>query len=230
MEPAFISMKRGMSRNGKLADVHSDDNLITKCGLAVLCAYLVSTDGILSVPLQLGARLLLSHAAVVCPGMESWNRPLVEDNPGFVEDVRRYVKTIEHYKNLIPVDRKLVRLGEQFTGVVVFHDRSVAALGALIYIMTQDDTGTKHLRIARAGRKCGNHSIPTLEHISRSYALVLLKPLLCVLKNIARSNLSFYFISDSTCSLRLLKLEVGTTNKLSSNSKVQLEQPLLLSN
>ena len=82
MEPAFISKKREMSRNAKLSDVHANDGLITKRGLAVLCASLVSTDGVLSVPLQLGAKLLLSRAAVVCPGMESWNRQLVEDDPG----------------------------------------------------------------------------------------------------------------------------------------------------
>ena len=110
MEPAFVSKKRGMSRNAKLSDVHENDNLVTKRKIAVLCASLVSTDGVLSVPLQLGAKFLLSRVAVVCPGMESWNRPLVEDDPGFVEDVRRYVKTIEHYKNLILVDRMLVRL------------------------------------------------------------------------------------------------------------------------
>ena len=73
MEPAFISKKRGMSRNAKLSDVHENDNLVTKRGIAVLCASLVSTDGVLSVTLQLGAKLMLSHAAVVCPGMESWN-------------------------------------------------------------------------------------------------------------------------------------------------------------
>ena len=48
-----MSKKRGMSRNAKLSDIHSDDSLITKRGLAVLCASLVSTDGIFSVPLQL---------------------------------------------------------------------------------------------------------------------------------------------------------------------------------
>ena len=87
MEPAFISKKRGMSRNAKLSDVHSDDSIVIKHGLAMLCASLVSSDGILSVPLQLGAKLLLSRAAVICPGMESWNRPLVKDDPEFVDNV-----------------------------------------------------------------------------------------------------------------------------------------------
>ena len=115
-------------------------------------------------------------------------------------------------------------------GVVIFHDASVAALGALIYLQIEDSTGTKHLRIARSGTKCGNHSVPTLEHISKSYVLVLLKPLLRVLKNIAGDAVDFFFFSDSTCSLPLLKPEVRTTNKLSSNSKIQLEQLTLLSN
>ena len=148
MEPAFISKKRGMSRNAKLSDVQENDNIITKRGIAVLCASLVSTDGVLSVPLQLGAKLLLSRAAVVCPGMESWNKPLVEDDPEFIEDVCRYIKTIEHYKDLIPLERKLVNMGERVVGVVVFHDASVAALGALIYLQIEDSAGTKHLRIA----------------------------------------------------------------------------------
>ena len=109
---------------------------------------MVSTDGVLSVPLQLGAKLLLSCAVVVCPGMESWNKPLGKDHPEFIEDVRQYVKTIEHYKNLIPLERKLVKLGERVIGVVIFHDASVAALGELIYLQIEDSTGTKHLRIA----------------------------------------------------------------------------------
>ena len=112
--------------------------------------------------------------------MESWNKPLGDVDPEFAEDVRKYVKTIKNFKGLISIDRKLVRINEVITGVVVFLDASITALGVLIYLLVQDDTGRKHLRITRAGTKCANHSIPTLEHISRSYALVLLKPLLCV--------------------------------------------------
>ena len=165
-----------------MSDVHDNDRLITKRGLAVLCISLVSTDGILFVPLQLGAKLLLSPSSVISPGMENWNLPLVEVDPDFASDVCKYVKSIEHFKDVIPIDRKLVRLNEKIVGVVVFHDASISALGILIYLLVQDDAGRKYLRITRAGTKCANHSIPTLEHISRSYAIVLLKPLLRVLK------------------------------------------------
>ena len=85
------------------------------------------------------------------------------------------------------------------------------------------------MRIVRAGTKCANHSVPTFEHVSQSYSLVLLEPLLKVLKNIAGEGVNFFFTSDSTCSLRLLKEDVRTTNKLASYSKIQIEQMLLLS-
>ena len=42
-------------------------------------------------------------------------------------------------------------------------------------------------------------------------------------------GVNWNFFSDSTCSLKLLKEEVNTTNKLSSNTKIQLEQLSLLS-
>ena len=45
-----------------------------------------------------------------------------------MEDVGRYAKTIEPYKDLVPIERKLVKIGEKIRGVVVFHDASVAAL------------------------------------------------------------------------------------------------------
>ena len=157
MEPAFISKKGGMSRNAQLSDVHDNDRLITKRGLAVLCASLVSTDGILSVPLQLGAKILLSRASVISPGMESWNLPLDNVDPDFASDVCRYVESIENFKDVLPIDRKLVRLNEKIVGVVVFHDASISALGVLIYLLVQDEVGRKYLRITKAYTKCANH-------------------------------------------------------------------------
>ena len=150
MEPAFISKKCGMSRNAQLSDSYNNDKLITECGLAVLCASIVSTDGILSVPLQLGAKLLLSCASLISPGMENWNLPIVEVDTGFASDVCKYVRLIEHFKDLTPVDRKLVKLNEKVVGVVVLHDASISALGVLIYLLVQADAGRKHLRITKA--------------------------------------------------------------------------------
>ena len=59
-EPSVVSKKRGMSSNVKLSDIKDNPKLVTKRGIAVLCASVLSTDGVLSVPLQLGAKLLLS--------------------------------------------------------------------------------------------------------------------------------------------------------------------------
>ena len=87
MEPAVISKKRGLSRNMSLNKVQDDPNLITKRSLAVLTASIVSTDGIISVPLQLGAKLLLSRASVICPGLDSWNQPLHEIDKEFCSDI-----------------------------------------------------------------------------------------------------------------------------------------------
>ena len=42
-------------------------------------------------------------------------------------------------------------------------------------------------------------------------------------------SLNFTFISDSTCSLQLLKEDLSTTNKLAANSKIQKEHLDLLS-
>ena len=69
MEPALVSKKRGMSHNMKLSDIQENDKLIMTRGLAVLYPSIVSTDGILSVPLQLGAKLLLLRASVISPGL-----------------------------------------------------------------------------------------------------------------------------------------------------------------
>ena len=41
--------------------------------------------------------------------------------------------------------------------------------------------------------------------------------------------MKWYFFGDLTCSLKLLREDVNTTNKLSANTKIQLEQMALLS-
>ena len=54
MEPSLVSKKKGMSRNMQLNDIQNNPKLVTKRVLAVLCASVVSTDGMLSVPLIRG--------------------------------------------------------------------------------------------------------------------------------------------------------------------------------
>ena len=231
MEPAIVSKKRGMSRNVPISQMLEDDKVITKRSLAVLTASIVSTDGVLSAPLQLGAKLLLSRVSTLCPGSEGaqWNVPLVTIDKEFVEDVKAYVKSIERYDDIKPIRRKLVNPDESLVGVVVFHDASVSTVSAIVYLLVEDKVGWKELRIAKAGTKNHNGSIPVLEHVSRTYSLVMIKPLLAVIHQCGGPDVKWYFFGDSTCSLKLLKEEVNTTNKLSANTKIQLEQMSLLS-
>ena len=112
---------------------------------------------------------------------------------------------------------------EKDTDVVIFHDASVSSIGVIIYLLVVSETGAKCLRVVRSGTKYANNSIPTLEHVSRTYSLVMLKPMLAVLKQVSGDGLNFIFASDSTCSLRLLKEDVRTTNKLASNCQILIQ-------
>ena len=47
------------------------------------------------------------------------------------------------YKDIAPLDRKLIKVGEQVKKVLVFHDFSVSWLGVIIYLMIEDKTGKK---------------------------------------------------------------------------------------
>ena len=147
----------------------------------------------------------------------------------FVENVKAYIKSIERYDDIKPIRRKLVDPDESLVGVVVFHDASVSTVSAIVYLLVENKTGGKELRIAKAGTKNHNGSVPVLEHVSRTYSLVIIKPLLAVIHQCGGSGVQWYFFGDSTCSLKLLKEEVNTTNKLSANTKIQLEQMTLLS-
>ena len=84
----------------------------------------MSTDGVLSAPLQLDAKSLLSRASVISPGLESWNKPQIDLDSEFTNDVLSYVKSIEGYKNILPLDRKLVKVGEKIVSVIRFSFRS----------------------------------------------------------------------------------------------------------
>ena len=73
----WFKKKGGMSRNQKIQQIRESPELITRRAQSVLYASRVSTNGILSASLQLGAKLLLSRAAVLCPDVvESWRKEL----------------------------------------------------------------------------------------------------------------------------------------------------------
>ena len=72
--------------------------------LSVLCASIVSTDG-----MQLGTKLLLSRAAVLCPGgIESWREELQSTEPNFVQDKLLYIRSIEPYEHIVLMPRSII--------------------------------------------------------------------------------------------------------------------------
>ena len=126
MEPAVVSKKRGMSQNMKLSDIRNNAKLVTKRGLAVFCASVVSTDSVLSVPLQLGAKLLLSRASVLSPGLESENKPLVNIDSEFTQDVLSQIKSIRKFKSILPLITGQVRnLYDRIYGEYIDHQRMI---------------------------------------------------------------------------------------------------------
>jgi len=219
-----------MSRNVKLKEIRENPHLITRRALSVLCASIVSTDGVLSAPLQLGAKLLLSRAAVLCPGgVESWRKELQSIDSQFTEDVISYIKSIEDYELINPLPRSVMKPGDKLQDVIIFHDGSSLTAGVSIYLGIINENGTGKMEIVKAGSKSDSCSTPVMEHISRSYGIVMLQPLINVLRRVGGLGLNFTFISDSTCSLRLLREEIQSTNKLESNTRIQLENLITLS-
>ena len=125
------------------------------------------------------------------------------------------------------MNRRLVEPLEKIREVVIFHDASSSTAVVLIYLVTEGEE--RRMKIVKAGSKCENAFIPCLQHCSRSYALTMIQPMLGVLRKYTDGNLSLTFLSDSICSLKLLKDDLESTNKVVSNTKLQLEHLGLLS-
>ena len=68
MEIFLVSRKKGEKSEQKLEEAHENPSMITRRSLDLLCASVNSTDGVLSAPLQVGAKLLVSRAAQLLPG------------------------------------------------------------------------------------------------------------------------------------------------------------------
>ena len=82
---SLVSKKRGKSQNMKIEEANGNSSMITRRSLAVLSASIISTDCVLSTPLQVGAKLLLSRAAQLLPGgPEVWRKPLMGVDNEFV--------------------------------------------------------------------------------------------------------------------------------------------------
>ena len=163
-------------------------------------------------------------------GIEVWRKPLIETDEEFVHDCLKYINSIKDYEDIEPLPRQLIGVGEKLVEVAIFHDGSSSSAGAAIYLIVQEQgSNKKNMRICKAGTKTQDASIPVIEMISRSYGILLLKQLINLLMKVGGKGLNFTFISDSTCSLQLLKEDLSTTNKLAANSKIQREHLDLLS-
>ena len=104
------------------------------------------------------------------------------------------MKSIERYADIKPIRRKLIEHNEKLVGVVVFHDASVSTVSSIIYLVVENRLGWKELRIAKAGTKNHNGSVPVLKHVSRTYSLVMIKPLLAVIHQFGGSEVKWYFL------------------------------------
>ena len=115
----------------------------------------MSTDGIMSAPLQIGAKLLLSRPAQIMPGgTEVWRKPLIEVDREFVQDCLKYINSVKYYENITPLPRQLIGIGEKFLEVVIFHDGSGSSAGASIYLVVQESGSCKrNVKICRAATK-----------------------------------------------------------------------------
>ena len=58
LEPKLVLKNRGMSRNKRLMDAQENSDFINRRSMSVLCASIVSTDGDLSTPFQLGVLII----------------------------------------------------------------------------------------------------------------------------------------------------------------------------
>ena len=79
METALQSKKRGVTVRESLKTKLPERDTISGSCLSLLCASLLSTDGILSPPCQMGAIVILSQASkLVHEGRQHWFKRLVE--------------------------------------------------------------------------------------------------------------------------------------------------------
>ena len=173
---SLISKKRGKSQNRKLEDAYKNPSMIARRRLSVLSASIISADGILLAPLQVGTKLLLSRAVQLLPGHhEFWRKPPMEVDIEFVQDCLKYIDSVKAYQKIKPIHRKLIGIGEKLQEVLIFHDGCSINAGAFIYLVTKNTENEEmKMRICRAGSKTQDASIAVIEMISRSYSIVLL--------------------------------------------------------
>ena len=104
MKLTIHQKSRGMKIKLNLFEELPTVNEVSRKSLSVLVAKIVTVDGVLSSPLQNGAKALLSRSARVC-GYDKrlWKTPLVNFDPQLAKDIMGYLRTIQNYGEIAPM-------------------------------------------------------------------------------------------------------------------------------
>ena len=157
-------------------------------------------------------------------------RPIIRYDSSLAEDVMKYLESIRTYKNIKPVSRHIIGPDETLEGFLIFHDGSLLFAAYVIYAIIMDQKNKRKLHLIKSGAKTDNCSVPVAEHLSRTQALSGLYSFISVIHHhFGEAKMVFNFITDSMCSARLYKSGIETTLRLGSNTRVQKEQLLHLS-
>ena len=93
MELTIHQKSRGMKVKPNLFEELTTVDQISRKSLSILLATIVAVDGVLSAPLQLEAKALLSRSAQVCGSDKSlWKTPLAQFDPQLAEDIMAYLR------------------------------------------------------------------------------------------------------------------------------------------
>ena len=96
---------RGMKVKAGIVDSIPDFKEISRKSLAVLTACITSVDGVLTVMLGAGAKLLLSRACQVCPIEKAYyNEPIYKYDKDLSKDILKYILSIRYYKDILPLE------------------------------------------------------------------------------------------------------------------------------
>ena len=119
---------------------------------------------------------------------------------------------------------------DQLEEVLIFSDGSLAFTGFLIYFVIREES-RKVMKLVRCGSKTQNCSVPVSKLVSRILGVDGLYSILSVLHaHFSSFPVEFTFVTDSLCTTKLFRQGISTTVKLGSNTQLQVEHAIQMSN
>ena len=104
MDLTVFSKTRGTKIHPNLAEMHPDITQVSRKSLSILAASIVSIDGCLTAPIQLGAKALLSRASQVCTADKAlWQSAIINYDPELAADINMYIRSIRNFKDVQPM-------------------------------------------------------------------------------------------------------------------------------